>query len=112
VAKRGIPRVADERERVRIAKALSTAGYSLPGSLAVRTYRCGKASCACHQSVERMHGPYIQWTRSVEGKTVHRRLSEEQLKEYQPYFDEAKRIRKLVSRLEALTLRMVGNADQ
>ena len=107
MAKRWTPTAAEERERSRVALALSDAGFLLPGSLAVRSYRCGKSNCACHASDEKMHGPYIQWTRSVDAKTVHRRLSEDQLEEYQPYFDEARRIKELVSRLETVTLHMV-----
>ena len=107
VAKRWTPTAGEERERRRVALALSDAEFLLPGTLAVRSYRCGKANCLCHVSDERMHGPYIQWTRSVEGKTVHRRLGEDQLEEYQPYFDEARRIKELVSKLETVTLRMV-----
>ena len=102
-----MPTAAEERERRRVTTALSEAGFLLPGTLAVRSYRCGKPNCACHASDERMHGPYIQWTRSVEGKTVHRRLGEDQLEDYQPYFDEAKRIKELLAKLETITLRMV-----
>ena len=110
--KRGTPTAADERERRRVALALSEAGFLLPGSLAVRTYRCGKSNCACHTSDDKLHGPYVQWTRSVEGKTLHRRLGEDQLEDYQPYFDEARRIKELVSRLESVTLRMVDRDDR
>lgn len=84
----------------------------LPGTLAVRSYRCGKTNCACHTSEDRMHGPYIQWTRSLDGKTAHRRLSADQLEDYQPYFDEARRIKDLVTRLEAITLGMVERDDR
>jgi hypothetical protein len=107
VPKRWTPSAAEERERGRVAAALCEAGFVLPGSLNVRSYRCGKANCACHRSEDKMHGPYIQWTRSLEGKTVHRRLSQEQLEEYQGYFDEAKRIKELLTRLEAVTVSMV-----
>jgi hypothetical protein len=107
VAKRWIPSAAEERERARVAAALGEAGFVLPGSLNVRSYRCGKANCACHHEDAKLHGPYIQWTRSLEGKTLHRRLSQEQLEEYRGYFDEAKRVKDLVSRLEAVTVSMV-----
>lgn len=107
MGKRWTPSAADERERRRVAAALAEAGFMLPGTLAVRSYRCGKATCACHRAEERMHGPYIQWTRSVEGKTLHRRLGEDQLEAYQPYFDEAKRIKDLLTRLETVTLGLV-----
>jgi hypothetical protein len=107
MAKRWIPSKLSERKRDNIAKALSKVGFILPGSLAVRTYRCGKSNCICHTSEDRMHGPYIQWTRSVEGKTVHRRLTQEQLQDYEPYFIEAKRIRDLIARLEDITMDIV-----
>lgn len=79
----------------------------LPGSVAVRSYRCGKANCACHADPPRLHGPYIQWTRRVEGRTVHANLSEDQLADYQPFFDHASRLRALVEQLEELTLALV-----
>jgi hypothetical protein len=107
VARRWTPTAGEERERRRAALALCDAGFLLPGTLAVRSYSCGKPNCACHVSDEKKHGPYIQWTRSVQGKTVHRRLSEDQLEEYQPFFDEARRIKELVSKLETVTLHMV-----
>jgi hypothetical protein len=86
-----------------VATALGDAGFLLPGSLNVRSYRCGKANCACHHADAKLHGPYIQWTRSLESKTVHRRLSQAQLED----FDEAKRVKDLLSRLEAVTVSMV-----
>lgn len=107
MVKRWTPTAAEERERQRVAAALSNAGFVLPGTLVVRSYRCGKSNCACHRSDDNMHGPYAQWTRSISGKTAHRRLSEDQLEAYQPYFDEAQRIKGLVSRLEAVTLELV-----
>ena len=107
VPKRWTPSAAEERERARVATALGDAGFLLPGSLNVRSYRCGKANCACHHADAKLHGPYIQWTRSLESKTVHRRLSQAQLEDYQVYFDEAKRVKDLLSRLEAVTVSMV-----
>jgi hypothetical protein len=43
----------------------------------------------------------------VATKTVTRHLSEEQLAEYQPYFDNARRLRALTAELEKVTLTMV-----
>lgn len=72
----------------------------LPGSVVVRHMRCGKPGCACKADPPALHGPYIQWTRSVEGKTVTRFLSEDQLARYQSWFDNARRLRELVTKLE------------
>ena len=82
-------------------------GLCLPGSVATRSYRCGKPNCACHANPPRLHGPYIQWTRQFDGKTVHTNLSVEQLADYQHLFDNAQRLRDLVDQLEALTLRAI-----
>lgn len=97
--------------RRRIAAALGTIDAALPGSIVVRHVRCGKANCACHADPPRLHGPYIQWTRKVEGKTVTKLLTEEQLERYQPWFDNARRLRELVAELEAASLRAAEAAE-
>jgi hypothetical protein len=72
----------------------------LPGSVVVRRMRCGKPGCACKGDPPALHGPYIQWTRTVHGKTVTRFLSEDQLARYQSWFDNARRLKELIAKLE------------
>ena len=72
----------------------------LPGSVLVRRIHCGKPGCACKADPPALHGPYIQWTRTVQGKTVTRALNEEQLARYQSWFDNARRLREPVAKLE------------
>ena len=55
-----------------IAEAMGQIDAALPGSVVVRHMRCGKPGCACKAEPPTLHGPYIQWTRTVDGKTVHR----------------------------------------
>ncbi len=69
----------------------------LPGSVVVRHIRRGKPNCVCKADPPALHGLYIEWTRTVAGKTVTRFLSEEQLCRYQPWFDNARRLRELVA---------------
>jgi hypothetical protein len=90
-----------------VAAALAATGFALPGTVQVRSYRCGKPNCACHRDPPRLHGPYIQWTRRTDGKTIHTNLTEEQLADYQPFFDTARRLRNLIDQLEALTLEAI-----
>ncbi|MGH9305239.1 MAG: DUF6788 family protein [Acidimicrobiales bacterium] len=97
--------------RHRIAAALATIDAALPGTIMVRHVRCGKANCACHADPPRLHGPYIQWTRKVDGKTVTKLLSEEQFERYQPWFDNARRLKQLVAELEAASLRALEAAE-
>ena len=72
----------------------------LPGSVVVRRMRCGKPGCACTGDPPALHGPYLQWTRTVDGRTVTRYLSAEELDRYQPWFDNARYLRELVAKLE------------
>lgn len=76
----------------------------LPGSVVVRHMRCGKPGCACKADPPTLHGPYIQWTRTVDGKTVTRFLSEEQLVRYQPWFDNARRLKELIAKLQTASI--------
>ena len=101
------PSASERRALDELSSALKEIGFALPGSVAVRCYPCGKPSCACHASPPRLHGPYIQWTRRVANKTVHVNLSPEQLADYQVFFENARRLRELVGRLEALTISVI-----
>ena len=60
---------ADAAARRDIAAAMGQIDALLPGSIVVRHVRCGKANCACGADPARLHGPYIQWTRTVAGRT-------------------------------------------
>lgn len=93
--------------RARIAAALADTGFALPGTLSLQTYRCGKANCRCRADPPRPHGPYALWTRKIDAKTVTRRLSPAELADYEPLFENAKRLRALVAELQAITLAIV-----
>ncbi len=49
--------------------------------------------------------------RAVRGQTVTRKISEEQQRRYQAWFDNARRLRELVSELEALSLQAFEQAE-
>jgi hypothetical protein len=101
------PSPDQQAARDRIAAELAAAGFALPGTLVVRAYACGKPGCRCRADPPRLHGPYAEWTRKIAGKTVTRRLSPEQLAEYQPLFDNAKKLRTLLAELQDLTLQII-----
>ena len=101
------PSPAQRAARDRIAAELARAGFALPGTLIVRSYACGKPACRCHADPPRLHGPYAEWTRKIGGKTVTRRLTPAELAEYQPLFDNAKKLRALLGELQDLTLEIV-----
>ncbi|MCL4445359.1 MAG: hypothetical protein M1134_00570 [Actinobacteria bacterium] len=94
----------------KLAAQLGEIGFALPGSLTVKAYKCGKQNCRCHKEPPRLHGPYAFWTRKVNNKTVTRMLNDEEVAEYQPMFDNARKIRDLVSQLNDLSLELVAPA--
>jgi hypothetical protein len=103
------PSPAQQAALARIsAEIAAAAGPALPGTLIVRAYACGKPNCRCHADPPRLHGPYAEWTRKIGGKTTTRRLTPDELAEYQPLFDNAKKLRTLLNDLQDLTLEITG----
>ena len=87
--------------------AICRTGMVLPGTVMERRMRCGRAGCKCRADPPQPHGPYWAWTRKVKAKTVGRWLTDEQRDEYQPWFDNARRLRALMSELEAMSVAAV-----
>jgi hypothetical protein len=105
------PEHGAEQARAAIAAALSQIGFALPGSIVIRRTRCGKPRCACKGDPPALHGPYIQWTRTVNGKTVTRQLTPAQYHTYAPWLDNARRLRALAAELEALSQQEMARAE-
>jgi len=105
------PGARQRRAKARIAASLGEIGFALPGSLVWRTTACGKAGCHCQGDPPLLHGPYLTWTRAVGGKTVTRKISEDQQAHYQAWFDNARKLHRLVTDLETLSLRAFEQAE-
>jgi hypothetical protein len=95
----------------RIAAQLAQIDWALPGSVVTRMMRCGKPRCRCKHDPPQLHGPYIQWTRTVEGTTLTKLLTPQQLARYQPWLDNARRLRELATELETITIQTVKQAE-
>jgi hypothetical protein len=89
------------------AQLAAAASPALPGTLTVRAYPCGKQNCRCRADPPRLHGPYAEWTRKINGKTVTRRLTPAELAAWQPLFDNARKMRTLLTELQELTLAII-----
>ena len=76
-----------------------------------RTSRCGNPNCRCHSAPAYRHGPYSSWTRKVAGRTVTRNLSDGQLRRYQDWFDNDRRLKALVTELEELSITIADQAE-
>ena len=99
------------RAQRRLADQLGQIDWALPGNVTTRMMRCGKPACRCRHDPPKLHGPYIQWTRTVEGKTVTKLLTPDQLDRYQPWFENARRLRQLAAELETLTIQAIQQAE-
>ena len=97
--------------RAAIQAALGQIGFCLPGTITIRRARCGKPRCACAADPPALHGPYIQWTRTVSGKTVTRTLTPAQYQAYAPWFANARLLRELATELQALSLKEMARAE-
>ena len=97
--------------RAAIAAALGQIGYTLPGSITIRRTRCGKPRCACKADPPALHGPYIQWTRTVNGRR-HRTLTQAQYDTYASWLANARQLRTLAAELEALSLTEMARAER
>jgi len=93
-----------DQRRTEIAAEIAALGPALPGSLVERRNRCRRRDCACHTGPDQRHGPYLAWTRKVDGTTVTRSLTPQQAERYQSWFDNARRLRELVGELHQLAI--------
>ncbi len=76
------------------------------GTLLSVTNVCGKPTCRCHARPPQPHGPYWQWTRKVQGKTVTTRLSHEQAALLRVWLDNARRLDELIAQLDQLSTQL------
>lgn len=107
-----MPTQQETQRHHQIMAEMAGIGFCLPGSLVARSSRCGNPNCRCHTDPGKLHGPYLSWTRKVNGKTVTRNLSTTQADRYRPWFDNARKLRELTNELEALSARVAAKAEQ
>ena len=83
-----------------LATDLATVGFVSPGSVVSRYTSCGKPGCRCQADPPQRHGPYYQWSCAVAGKTVSRRLTEDQAQLYQGWIANRRSIEQLLTQME------------
>jgi hypothetical protein len=83
-----------------LAAELATVGFISPGSVVSRYTSCGKPGCRCQADPPQRHGPYYQWSQAVAGKTVSRRLTQDQAQIYQGWIANRRRIEQLIAQME------------
>jgi hypothetical protein len=98
----------EHRGRIRACKEeLQDIDFVLRGTILKRYMACGSKGCRCMGDPPVLHGPYYNWTRKVDGKTVTVRLSEEEATILQEWIDNARKYDEVVSRMVRITLEAV-----
>ena len=78
---------------------LSELGYVVPGSLVARQTSCGKPGCRCMANPPQRHGPYFQWSRTVDAKTVSRRLDTDEAKLYREWIANWHQLKSIIDQM-------------
>jgi len=91
-----------------IQAELARIGITLPGSLTSRTTRCQRAGCHCHADPPVLHGPYPTWTRKAGTRSITRTLTAEDAERLRPCFAAHRRLRQLITELEAVSIELAG----
>lgn len=81
---------------------LGDLGFILKGSVVERRVRCSTPGCRCHSDPEQLHGPYLQWSTAVGGKTVTRRLTPLQARRYRSWIDNRKHLEQILGQMHDL----------
>jgi hypothetical protein len=68
--------------------------------------RCGRPGCRCHADPPGLHGPYYEWTRKVQGKTVSARLTPEQAQLLEQWIANARRFDEILAEMERVSSRL------
>jgi hypothetical protein len=93
-------RLADYEQRYRaLAAELASIGLIHSGSVTRRYTRCQTPGCKCHAEPPQPHGPYYQWTAKINGKTVTRRLNENEAELYQEWIANDRHLRHLIGQM-------------
>ena len=102
----GKARKSDEQRYEALKREVTDVGPIRRGSLVRRFMPCGKAGCRCQADPPQLHGPYYQWTRKVDGKTVTVRVKPDEAKFLRQWIANGRRLDKLIGRMERVCLRL------
>ncbi len=78
-------------------------GFIASGSVTERYTLCASPGCRCHADPPLRHGPYLQHTRKIAGKTVTRRLTAEQADRYREQITNRRTLDQLITEMEQVS---------
>ena len=81
-------------------KQLLEVGLIASGSLIQRYTVCANTGCQCHHDTPQRHGPYWQYTRKLDGKTVTARLTSQQAERYREWIDNRRKLDQIITEMD------------
>lgn len=78
-------------------------GFIATGSLVERFTVCTATGCRCHADPPQRHGPYLQYTRKIAGKTVTTRLTADQAEHYREQIANRRRLDELITAMDDIS---------
>ncbi len=92
------------RRRYRtLADQIRDLGFIATGSVVERFTVCTAAGCRCHADPPQRHGPYLQHTRKVAGKTVTVRLTAEQAELHREHIANRRRLDEIITAMDEIS---------
>jgi len=99
--KPSIQRIRARSQKLR--RMIEKMDFVASGTIHVRTKVCGRKNCKCATDPDARHGPYHEWTRSKNGKLLHRVVSSDQARFLQRAISNYREIQSLLARWEQET---------
>ena len=101
-----------ERRYRQLAAQLADIGMISAGSLTRRYTRCTSPGCKCRADPPQPHGPYWQWTRKIDGKTITRRLTPTEAKLYHRWIANDRRMRRIIEQMRTIAAKAADVTDR
>jgi len=101
-----MPRALRELDHTQRAllRELRSLGPVLKGSVSPTYTTCGKPACRCQADPPQLHGPYWRWSTSVDGRTLSKKLNDEERLLYQQWVDNRKHLESLIDKMHQAAL--------
>ena len=92
-----------ERRYREVKNRVQDLGFVIAGSVGERYITCGKANCRCRADPAQRHGPYIEYTRKVAGKTTGRRITPGQADQYRAWIANRRTLDQITGEMDELS---------
>jgi hypothetical protein len=86
-----------------LAEQIRDLGFIATGSVIERFTVCTAAGCRCRADPPQRHGPYLQYTRKIAGKTVTTRLTAERAEHYREQIANRRRLDELITAMDEVS---------